>query len=162
MGALKPLADRLESKLDKSGECWMWTGAKRPNGYGAIGMPRGGVESVHRVSYEIYVGPIPDEHHIDHLCRNRGCANPAHLEPVTQAENNRRAGAARRSNQTHCKRVHQFTDDNTFLTARGGRECRECRNMRNRASRRGMRDEMGGSWTDRIDIAGVLEARFPE
>lgn len=78
MGALKPLVDRLESKLDKSGECWMWTGAKRPNGYGVIGMPRGGVESVHRVSYEIYVGPIPDAHHIDHLCRNpaiKACGN---------------------------------------------------------------------------------------
>lgn len=138
MGAFKPLLDRLEAKLDKSGDCWLWTGAKRQSGYGVIGMPRHGVASMHRVAYELYVGPIPDGLAIDHLCGNRACANPAHLEPVTQGENNRRAAAVRVMNQTHCKRGHEFTPENTFKHPHGGRQCRTCHNLSVRARRRGM------------------------
>lgn len=138
MGAYKPLAERLEAKLDKSGECWIWTGAKRQAGYGVIGLPRHGVGSVHRVSYELHNGPIPEGLHLDHLCGNRLCANPEHLEAVTQAENNRRAAAVRVANQTKCKRGHEFTEENTMRQHGGQRLCRTCHNWSGKAARRGM------------------------
>ncbi len=76
-------------------EHWIWTGAKNPGGYGVIGAgARGqGNKLAHRLSYELFVGPIPEGLHIDHLCVTRLCVRPDHLEPVTQAENNRRERA---------------------------------------------------------------------
>lgn len=97
-----PLHSRLLAKVvvDLDG-CWIFGGALR-NGYGVLG--RGGrldgLVYAHRVAYEHFTGPIPDGLHIDHLCRVRACCNPQHLEAVTQAENNRRAGLARRSKET--------------------------------------------------------------
>lgn len=92
-------ATRLMSKVveDASG-CWQWTGATVRNGYGVMGRGARGTGNVlvHRLSYEVYVGPIPEGLHIDHLCRNRACINPSHLEAVTQAENNRRAASYRK------------------------------------------------------------------
>lgn len=135
MSATKPLHDRLEAKLTPEGDCRIFTGAVANSGYGRIGFGNRTLQA-HRAAYEVFVGPIPVGAHIDHLCRNRLCCNPEHLEVVTQSENNRRAGIARRANQTHCKRGHEFTRDNTFLHARGGRQCRECHNMRNRVNRK--------------------------
>lgn len=85
------LADRFWAKVEKSDSCWLWTGALFPsNGYGALHLD-GAAVPAHRVSYELNVGPIPDGLTIDHLCRVRACVRPDHLEPVTQAENLRRA-----------------------------------------------------------------------
>jgi hypothetical protein len=85
-------------KVAKAGpaECWQWIGGVRINGYGQIRYLRQN-HAAHRIAYELQVGPIPVGLHIDHLCMNRLCVNAAHLEPVTQRENNRRARAARRS-----------------------------------------------------------------
>lgn len=76
--------------------CWLWTGKLNNSGYGSFGVgARGtGVRGAHRWSYEYHVGPIPKGLQIDHLCRVRNCVNPGHLEPVTAAENNRRAHAS--------------------------------------------------------------------
>jgi len=105
MAAAKPLADRLWARVERPSEtdCWTWQGPKT-NGYGVIGLGgRGGATvRTHRVAYELLIGPIPDGLHLDHLCRNRACCNPAHLEPVPQSENNRRAGEAK----THCPYGH--------------------------------------------------------
>jgi hypothetical protein len=87
----RPLADRLWAKVEKADvdACWEWTGSRTPHGYGQI--RESGVGSAlvhaHRVAYEAAVGPIPEGLEIDHLCRNRACCNPAHLEPVTHQEN---------------------------------------------------------------------------
>lgn len=72
--------------------CWLWTGC-RSNGYGQIGMD-GRMMLAHRLAYELIIGPIPTGLHIDHLCRTPLCVNPAHLEPVTPAENIRRGDNA--------------------------------------------------------------------
>lgn len=100
--------------------CWEWTASRTSGGYGAFRIP--GVSSAHRAMYQFLVGPVPEGLHLDHLCRVRHCVNPDHLEPVTQAENNRRAAAA----VTHCPKGHAYTEANTHLRKRGSRDCRVC------------------------------------
>jgi hypothetical protein len=84
----------MVKKIDASTDCWTWTGAKTSTGYGSFGY-QGRTWSTHRLAYELLVGPIPDGLTIDHLCRNKPCCNPSHLEPVTIRENQRRAHEAR-------------------------------------------------------------------
>jgi hypothetical protein len=110
--------------------CWEWTGAPNPNGYGyaTAGSKR---PLAHRLVYELLVGPIPDGLQLDHLCRNRLCVNPDHLEPVTAHVNLHRGyGRTRfRSEQTVCVRGHDFTPENTYINSRGNRTCRTCSQM---------------------------------
>lgn len=97
-----PIVDRLWFRTDKAGTvpthrpelgpCWLWRGSLNEAGYGLIfDTAQRRPLLVHRLSYETLVGPIPEGLHLDHLCRTRSCLNPTHLEPVTAAENNRRA-----------------------------------------------------------------------
>ena len=83
---------RFWAKVDKSGECWLWTAAKYPTGYGSFSIggrpPRGRVHYAHRVSYVIAHGQIEEGLVIDHICRNRSCVNPNHLRQVTRKQNN--------------------------------------------------------------------------
>lgn len=84
---------RLLKRLDRSGPCWIWTGCLYPTGYGLfVGNDRL-PHRAHRIAYELWKGPIPAGLVIDHLCCNRACCNPAHLEAVTQRENVLRARA---------------------------------------------------------------------
>jgi hypothetical protein len=128
--------ERLLDKRRFNGDCWEYAGATR-NGYGYFGY-RGRPRDAHRVAYQLFVAPIPPGMEIDHLCRNRLCFNPAHLEVVTHQENMRRGGRHNSySKRTHCVHGHEFTDDNTLITTRGDgrtlRVCRACRVRRDRA-----------------------------
>lgn len=127
----RPLEARLWPKVDAAGPCWLWTGHRSAQGYGRIGTGEGrAVALVHRVVWELLVGPIPASLELDHLCRVRSCCNPDHLEPVTHAENVRRgAFGANRLPLAKCRRGHDFTPENTAVYARQ-RECITCRNAR--------------------------------
>lgn len=90
----RPLAERLWSRVAPEGDCLVWGGALGTFGYGLIKDGRRLVRA-HRVAYELSVGTIPDGLELDHLCGNRRCVRPEHLEPVTHAENMRRMAAAK-------------------------------------------------------------------
>ncbi len=132
LAALTPL-QRFWKQIDTSGECWIWTGKTRPDGYARIGVDRGHMP-VHRFAYEAFVGPIPDDMHVDHLCRTRACARPDHLEVVTQAENNRRAVAVRKPTEpkAECPHGHPMSGENLAVNTVGKRSCRECARIRGR------------------------------
>ena len=132
-GISRPLADARERFLGKiertASGCWEWQGYIDRHGYGRITINYK-PHSAHRVGYELFVGPIPDGLVIDHLCRNRACVNPEHLEPVTNDENVRRG--LRSPTKTHCVHGHEFTIENTRISASGRRRCLECERIRSR------------------------------
>lgn len=111
--------------------CWTWMGAIGSHGYGSFWLGRKDWTLAHRYSYERLVGPVPDGYELDHLCRNRECVRPDHLEPVTGAENKRRAMAVRPL-VTECRHGHAYDDDNTVINSKGYRECRTCLRQRGR------------------------------
>lgn len=124
--------------IEDSG-CWFWTGQKVIGGYGRFFLA-GTNLLAHRVAYESCIATIPAGLTIDHLCGNPSCVNPKHLEPVTQAENNRRAGLGWWwSERDRCVNGHGFTAENTRvnITPSGGcvRHCRACQRDRTRKYR---------------------------
>lgn len=110
---------RVWSRVEITDTCWLWTGHTERNGYPVAWVDKINVLA-HRLVYEILVGTIPDGLEIDHLCRVRRCVRPDHLEPVTHAENMRRA------RWIVCKQGHPLTADNVYYHRRGGRTCRTC------------------------------------
>lgn len=108
--------------------CWLWNGTMNPDGYGFFNVAQRKMVRAHRFAYKLMVGPIPGGLQLDHLCRERSCVNPAHLEPVTTGENTRRGvgRTATNARKTACKRGHPFTPENTYLSG-GLRECRICK-----------------------------------
>lgn len=124
----KPILDRLADKFTVGDDCWKWTASLNSNGYGQLWDPEvGRARGAHRIVYEMMVGPIPDGLTLDHLCRNRTCVRPDHLEPVTNRENILRgeSPSASHAKKTHCPRGHEYTPENTYQYARG-RQCRTC------------------------------------
>lgn len=123
-----PLMARLSENVAIEGECIVWTGA-RAQGYGRLHR-NGGSELVHRLAYQLVYGPIPPGYDLDHLCRNRACFNPDHLEPVTRGENVRRGHPFRRRKEV-CKHGHPLTGENVRIVYCRGRNpsvvCVECR-----------------------------------
>ena len=130
------LMDRFIDKLlVMPNGCWDWQAATVGRDYGVmrIGGRRGGNVYAHRIAYELFVGPIPAGLTIDHLCENRRCVNPSHMEPVTARENTLRGGSASAVNarKTHCPQGHPYTN----VDNRGGRCCRVCDARRHRQRR---------------------------
>lgn len=108
--------------------CWIWIGHQNDHGYGR-GNFNGRQTQAHRLIYEVLVGDVPLGLELDHLCRNRLCVNPAHMEPVTHQENVRRAKF-----KTHCVRGHLLTDEHLRIRPqRRSRDCFECARIRARA-----------------------------
>lgn len=110
--------------LSPSG-CWEWLGSRKPNGYGQFRYRQRNWQA-HRASYAIHVNVPPEDMHLDHLCLNKGCINPEHLEVVTPAENTRRYGQT----ITECPQGHPYSEENLLNKSRKG--CRVCHNDRTR------------------------------
>ena len=129
------LRERFESRVSKSEDgCWIWMGSVDKTGYGVLPVKKNGKGRkvwAHRLAYELYVGLIPEGFEIDHLCRNRRCVNPGHLEPVTRLENVRRGAKSRNSpvfvRKAYCKHGHPLVPGNVYLNGRGNPGCKICR-----------------------------------
>jgi hypothetical protein len=141
----KPLEQRLWEKIDirHNDECWPWTGAKDKHGYGRIQvMTNGkwGTQLAHRVAYKLIKGDIPDDLGLCHRCDNPPCCNPEHHFPGTQADNmadcavkGRTKGGEVHAKKTHCKRGHEYTEENTYRPpGKNERWCRTCQREHSR------------------------------
>lgn len=122
---------RLAAQIEESPDgCWTWIGYIGPGDYGRIFL-RGAMWQVHRIVYELFVGPVPEGLVLHHECHNRRCCNPAHLRPVTQAENLALdgllcIGKCERHLKTWCRNGHEFTDENIRWRMLRGRRIRVC------------------------------------
>lgn len=129
---LSPLT-RVLNKISIGHEhgCWEWLGAKQGGGYGTLAFgPRSAPVAwlAHRYTYEHFIGGVPKGLQLDHLCRNRGCVNPWHLEPVTGLENVNRGLKAKGTHRvTRCPRGHPYSGDNLYINPVGAFECRICK-----------------------------------
>ena len=134
------IADALRDFVPDSNKHWseypciLWNRSTNLDGYGRIYREDGTTVGVHRFAYELVFGPIPDGMEPDHLCRNRTCFCPAHMEPVTHKENMRRspvmadpAIAQRKREATHCPNGHKYTPETTGFEQRANRRVRYCR-----------------------------------
>jgi hypothetical protein len=118
---------KLLLNIERHGECWEWTLSTQRNGYGQISHNGKRIQA-HRYAYQLRFGPVPEGLVLDHLCRNKRCVNPEHLEPVTNRENILRGESpiAIRARTNHCKRGHELTAENIILV----RVCRVCSRAR--------------------------------
>lgn len=136
---------RISHKIDYEGPggCWVYSGFILRNGYGQVydGTRRNAF--AHRAVFEAVVGPIPAGLQLDHICRNRACVNPDHLEPVTAYENLLRADNAMTRNmaRTHCRFGHPLSGDNIYRAPKKPswrRECALCHGSRHKALKLGL------------------------
>jgi len=130
MAKIEELKQRLMSSFTKTGDCWNWDKALNTCGYGQTTYQNKPYRA-HRLMYELFVGEIPKDLELDHLCNNRKCVNPSHLEPVTRRDNMLRSSitfAGINHRKTHCVNGHEFNEENTYRRKdRNNRECRKCR-----------------------------------
>jgi len=138
-GATSVDLHRVLQKIVSFDFCWEWGGHRNPAGYGTLSTVRrkfGTSDLAHRITWEMFVGPIPDGMQVDHLRRNNACGNPEHLEIVTPRENTRRAGSAVAAHEAlrrkaHCPKGHAYSEFGE-IDNRGRRRCRPCRTEANR------------------------------
>ena len=133
------LEERFWARVQKCGHgqmckrcCWEWQGSTHARGYGKINID-GRWFPAHRVAWVLSYGTIGESLVIDHLCRQRSCVNPSHLELVTNAINILRGKGitAMYASRTHCKHGHPFNESNTRIDpTRGDRRCRQCERLR--------------------------------
>jgi hypothetical protein len=137
------LTERFWAKVEKTDECWLWTGAL-VTGYGQIAVSDGQRATAHRLSWEWENGPIPEGLQVNHHCDMRACVRPSHLYLGTQEQNMRDKMERGRwkgghGQETHCPQGHPYEGHNLILNSRRqGRMCRTCKNAgerRRRASR---------------------------
>lgn len=121
---MRTLIERFTEKIaepsDNHNDCWEWNGSKTGNGYGQIWLNRKNT-AAHRLSHELFIGPIPEGHAVDHLCRNRLCVRPDHLQALSHREN----WSQWNLGKTHCRHGHPYNEENTYRH-RGERQCRIC------------------------------------
>jgi HNH endonuclease len=127
----RPLLERFEEKYipEPNSGCWIWVGALDRDGYGRFYVDGTATSvSAHRISYALFKDILASDLQLDHLCRNRLCINPDHLEQVTARENwNRGFTLARRTQiNNQCQRGHELTPDNVKISADKRRRCRQC------------------------------------
>lgn len=138
-----PIMERIFNSIDFSSvnDCWEWNMAQNNKGYGSIRWNHQ-TKVAHRAVYELLVGDIPEGLTLDHLCLNKKCVNPNHLEPVANRENNARGNSrsAVNARKTHCLNGHEYNKLNTYINRSGGRWCKTCRNdyMRSYNRRKGI------------------------
>jgi hypothetical protein len=124
--------DKVSLELETG--CWLWTGARNGGGYGIFRHNRI-AKSAHRLAFETLIHPIVDDRQVDHLCRQRHCVRPSHLELVTQRENLLRGVGfvAVNAVKTECIHGHPLVGDNVYIRKdTGGRQCKTCSRERAR------------------------------
>lgn len=141
----KSIEERLWSgAIEGERGCWVWQRSLSDTGYGRI-VNNGQAVGIHRLAYELAIGPIPEGLVIDHLCFTRSCINPEHLEPVTHKENTLRGSGvtAYNANRKYCVKGHAYDEENTHYH-QGRRYCRICvKNTRDRMRARQRRQRQG-------------------
>lgn len=136
------LEKRFWARVNKpadSNACWVWQGSDNGNGYGQISKNYKKIY-VHRFSYQIHVGDIPNDMTVHHSCMNTRCVNPSHLRLATRGENTLmgyaiNVAASKRRAITHCRHGHEYNEKNTYVSSSGSRHCRSCRLRRVKESK---------------------------
>ncbi|CAL9647293.1 HNH endonuclease signature motif containing protein [Streptomyces sp. enrichment culture] len=163
---------RFWTKVNKAGDCWVWTSATDKDGYGRFSVQRRRV-AAHRFSYLLAHGEIPDGFLVDHLCHgwdetcmasgnwclHRRCVNPSHLEAVTPQVNQLRGRGASgmAAKRTHCPQGHPYDEENTHVRGRR-RNCRACARARERKRDRSERLRVNLS----VSVIRLLAQHYPE